>query len=787
MQKEAFSVVPDQLSPEETRCESHFVATHARNSEGRYIVRLPFKRIPENLGNSRSQALRVLTRQEKRFSKDSTMQNAYVSFMEEYENLGHMRRAADTNPDQNRVYYLPHLCVIRESSSSTKYRVVFNGSQQTDRGISFNDCLHEGPKLLKDLSDFITLWLVFKFVFSADVSKMCRQILVHPEDQDFQRILWRNSRGELVEFALCTVTYGLWSAPFLANRTLRKLDKDEGHRFPLAEGVIKEGTYVDDVFSGAHSLEQGQLWSAHLGWDEPLPQHLAARWMDYARLLRDVTSISVPRWLGLSPSALGVEIHGFSDASHAALGVVVYVRELYDVDNPKVTIVSAKTKVAPIKKHSSTAKRSCTTRIQHALKVDDAPVLLWTDSTTALHRIQGHPSRWKDFVRNRVFQIQELEDVDLEERQKTVTLTNSDSSLVWNLISRYSRLVRLLRITAWSFRVVERFRRRERTTAYSSPLQPEDIENARRYWVKSRQESYFFKVMQQLLQGGKLSRSSHLIRLVPFLDSDGMLSVGGRLRNALLDPDVKHPLILPQDSELTHLVLDDVHRATLHGGAQVMLATLRRSYWIIGGRVPVRSFVLRCVICTRQRAATATQLMGQLPMSRTLPSRLFLHSGVDYAGPFTVKTWRGRAAKTYKGYLVVFVCFSSSAVHLDLATDYSTAGFLAAYKRFTGRHGICATLTSDCATNLVGADSELRRLFDSSSRKLADLANLLANDGTKWSFNPPAAPYFGGKWEAAVKSVKFHLKHIIGETSVTYEEFSTLLVQSEAVLNSRPI
>ncbi|XP_076298333.1 uncharacterized protein LOC143217679 [Lasioglossum baleicum] len=792
MQEEAFSVVPDQLSPEETQCESHFAATHARNSEGRYIVRLPFKRIPENLGNSRSQALRVLTRQEKRFSNDSTLQNAYVSFMKEYENLGHMHRAADTNPDQNRVYYLPHLCVIRESSSSTKYRVVFNGSQQTDRGISLNDCLHEGPKLLTDLSDVITRWRVFKFVFSADVSKMFRQILVHPEDQDFQRILWRNSRGELVEFALCTVTYDLSSAPFLANRTLRQLDKDEGHRFPLAEGVIKEGTYVDDVFSGAHSLEQGrekiehvanlfkaggfplkkwtanhedllesistadretahsvsldnssfrtlgltwrhqtdafvftlthtsepavttkrtvlsrtaqlfdplgwlapvvvrakifmqELWSAHLGWDEPLPQHLAARWMDYARQLRDVTSISVPRWLGLSPSALGVEIHGFSDASHAALGVVVYVRVLYDVDDPKVTIVSAKTKVAPIKKHSSTAKRSRTTRvttprlelsaavllvrhllqIQRALKLDDDPVHLWTDSTTALHWIKGHPSRWKDFVRNQVFQIQELmpnvrwhhvpgeenpadlasrglspkqlaenplwwqgppwlsrhstswpssvpplADVDLEERQKTVTLTKSDSSLVWNLISRYSRLVRLLRITAWSFRVVERFRRRERTTAYSSPLQPEDIENARRYWAKSTQKSYFSKEMQQLSQGVKLSRSSPLIRLVPFLDSDGMLRVG-RLRNALLDPDVKHPLILPQDSELTHLVLDDVHRATLHGGAQVMLATLRRSYWIIGGRVPVRSFVLRCVICTRQRAATATQLMG---------------------------------------------------------------------------------------------------------------------------------------------------------------------------------
>jgi hypothetical protein len=179
--------------------------------------------------------------------------------------------------------------------------------------------------------------------------------------------------------------------------------------------------------------------------------------------------------------------------------------------------------------------------------------------------------------------------------------------------------------------------------------------------------------------------------------------------------------------------------------------------------------------------------MGQLPATRVTPSRPFLHSGVDYAGPFTVKTWRGRAAKTYKSYIVLFVCFSTSAIHLEVATDYSTDGFLAAYKRFTGRRGICATLSSDCGTNFVGADAELRKLFSQASEESTQIANLLANDGTTWKFNPPSAPHFGGKWEAGVKSVKFHLRRVIGEASLTYEEFSTLLIQIEAVLNSRPL
>ncbi|KMQ85872.1 hypothetical protein RF55_15333 [Lasius niger] len=179
--------------------------------------------------------------------------------------------------------------------------------------------------------------------------------------------------------------------------------------------------------------------------------------------------------------------------------------------------------------------------------------------------------------------------------------------------------------------------------------------------------------------------------------------------------------------------------------------------------------------------------MGQLPITRTTPSRPFAHSGVDYAGPINLKTWKGRGAKTYKGYIVLFVCFATSAVHLEIATDYSTEGFIAAFKRFTGRRGICTTITSDCGTNLVGADAELRKLFHASSKELTHLINLLANDGTEWKFNPPSASHFGGKWEAGVKSVKFHLKRVIGEATLTYEEYSTLLIQIEAVLNSRPI
>jgi len=113
---------------------------------------------------------------------------------------------------------------------------------------------------------------------------------------------------------------------------------------------------------------------------------------------------------------------------------------------------------------------------------------------------------------------------------------------------------------------------------------------------------------------------------------------------------------------------------------------------------------LKCIQCTRFRRKRAQQLMGQLPKERVTPSRPFLNSGIDYAGPFSLKTWRGRNARTYKSYIALFVCLSTSAIHLELVTEYTAKAFIAAYKRFSGRRGICSTLWSDCGTNFKGAE-----------------------------------------------------------------------------------
>ena len=248
-----------------------------------------------------------------------------------------------------------------------------------------------------------------------------------------------------------------------------------------------------------------------------------------------------------------------------------------------------------------------------------------------------------------------------------------------------------------------------------------------------------------------------------------------------------HPFILPRESEFTKLVVWDAHHCTLHGGMQLTLSFLRQQFWIVRGRQAVKSAIFKCMRCWRQRCQPSTQLMGDLPKARVRPQRPFLHSGVDYAGPIHLRLSHRRGTRSYKGYIVIFVCLATRAVHLDAASDYSTQEFLNVYRRFTGRRGTCATLSSDCGTNFVGADRELRQLFEQALNTTKEIAHLLANDGTEWKFNPPSAPHFGGLWEAAVKSTKFHLKRIIGESTLTFEEMSTLLTQIEACLNSRPI
>ncbi|XP_037928983.1 uncharacterized protein LOC119663452 [Teleopsis dalmanni] len=179
--------------------------------------------------------------------------------------------------------------------------------------------------------------------------------------------------------------------------------------------------------------------------------------------------------------------------------------------------------------------------------------------------------------------------------------------------------------------------------------------------------------------------------------------------------------------------------------------------------------------------------MGYMPSHRINVSHPFEHTGIDYAGPIYMKCSKGRGQKSFKGYISVFICMSTKAIHLEAVSDLSTEAFMAALKRFFSRRGKSAHLYSDNGTNFIGALKRLDKEFGNAIKNNTSIVQILATEKIEWHFIPPASPHFGGIWEATVKSTKYHLKRVIGETKLTFEEMTTFLYQTEAVLNSRPL
>ncbi|XP_057324666.1 uncharacterized protein LOC130667192 [Microplitis mediator] len=319
------------------------------------------------------------------------------------------------------------------------------------------------------------------------------------------------------------------------------------------------------------------------------------------------------------------------------------------------------------------------------------------------------------------------------------------------------------------------------------PLTSIEINLALQFCIKETQRTHFNCELQLLAKQASWPKDHPFARLVAYQDTDGIIRVGGRLENAPDSDQQKHPAILPRDAALTRLVISDAHQRTMHGGTQLTLAHTRLRHWIIGGRQPVRSHILKCLVCARHRGVRAQQLMGQHPTQRVTPAPPFSHTRVDYAGPLSVKSWKGRGTRIYKGWICVFVCLTTSAVHVNLVSDYSSSEFIAALRRFIQRRGVCTALYSDCGTTFQGTYSELKRLFTQGTQESHALLDWATVHQITWHFNPPAAPHMGGKWEAAVKSVKYHLTHTLGESAFTFEELTTLLTQVEGILNSRPL
>ncbi|XP_055633999.1 uncharacterized protein LOC129774309 [Toxorhynchites rutilus septentrionalis] len=255
------------FSVEETYCEAHVSNTTTRYATGRFFVRLP-KRSDKisTLGSSKEVAARRFFSLERRLTLNSSLKKSYCEFIEEYRRLGHMIEASPDKPNSNLpTYYLPHHCIVKPESLTTKLRVVFDASCATDTGVSLNDVLMVGLVVQDDLIAIILRFRMFRYAIISDIEKMFRQIVVHPSDCQLQQILWRDSPTEpLKTYQLTTVTYGMSSAPYLATRCLKELAKIGENEYPLAARVTSNDFYMDDLLTGVNDIATGRQLCAQL-------------------------------------------------------------------------------------------------------------------------------------------------------------------------------------------------------------------------------------------------------------------------------------------------------------------------------------------------------------------------------------------------------------------------------------------------------------------------------------------------------------------------------------------
>jgi len=172
--------------------------------------------------------------------------------------------------------------------------------------------------------------------------------------------------------------------------------------------------------------------------------------------------------------------------------------------------------------------------------------------------------------------------------------------------------------------------------------------------------------------------------------------------------------------------------------------------------------------------------MGLLPSTRTTPTPPFYITGVDFAGPLITRRGHTRKPVMVKAYACIFVCFTTKALHIELCLDPTTNEFMT-------RRGTPSQIHSDNGTNFVGANNEFQRIRQLLHASKGSISHFESTNNLKWNFNLPRTPHMGGLWEAAVKSMKRLLRKILQFHLLRVDELSSILIELEAVLNSRPL
>lgn len=592
-----------------------------------------------------------------------------------------------------------------------------------------------------------------------------------------------------------------------------------------------------------------ELWLLKIDWDESPPANVASVWDQFCAELSRLNELSIPRHIGVVDDCV-VRLIAFADASERAYGAVVYAHIVCGSEikvqlvcskskvSPVKPLSIARLELCAAELMSKLLRRVHDT---YNPRYNIEQVYAFTDSKVVLCWLNASPHRWQTFVANRVvralenipadrffhvagtdnpadclsrglmpsklidhplwfcgplwvqrepaewpiFKIEDLKtDPAPEEKVHVYTaLANNCTEprlLLLDLSVKVSSWSKLIRIIVYVCRFVRMLPRRD-----SSAIVTSEVEFAERVLFKNVQTRHFADDIDNLSKGK--GATSSLMKLCPFL-KNGLLLVGGRLSHSAESLNKKHPVVLPRHDRVVELLIDYYHRKHFHAGPEHLMSLLRERFWILSARSVIRHRIHKCNFCYKTKPRPLmSPIMSDLPASRVNQvAKAFVHTGCDYAGPITYTPMRSRGVKSRKGYICVFTCLTTRAIHIELATDLTTVSFLSALKRFLARRGPVSYMYSDNGTNFVGARGYLRDLYDFINKEYRPEETLVENR-IEWKTIPPAAPHHGGCWESMVKCVKTHLFKTIGQQILSYEELVTVLAQIECILNSRPL
>ncbi|XP_039315481.1 uncharacterized protein LOC113002965 [Solenopsis invicta] len=449
-----------RLSTEDQTCEDYFVNTVTRNISGRFVVRLPFRGNKAQLGESRQIAEKRLNYLERKFQRDPEFHARYSEFMREYIRLNHMSQV-DKDDDTKFAVYLPHHGVIRESSTTTKLRVVFDGSAKTASGVSLNDTLMVGAacapflaircvrQLAIDsssqfgeaarvlLNDLYVDDILTDVSCEFEATRLISQLKTLLNGSGFELHKWYSNCDEVMNELRPTDRVRESSSIAINVDAVKTLGLNWHYRRDIFQFTIQPISdsiktkrqvlstisqlfdplgLISPILIRAKLIMQG-TWSANLKWDDPLTGKLQRAWREYVNDLREIHSIKIPRRI-VPGSATRLNMHAFCDASMKAYGACIYLQTIDSNGHCSSRLVCSKSRVAPVRSKTVTLPKlelcgavvlvRLIKNVKKALGVELDNIYAWSDSTITLAWISGDPSRQKVFVSNRVAEIQSL-------------------------------------------------------------------------------------------------------------------------------------------------------------------------------------------------------------------------------------------------------------------------------------------------------------------------------------------------------------------------------------------